>query len=93
MSKIRVNSWLSNTQYAVRNTHDEIASTTVKNPLQISPFLQNKPNLLDALMNISTAITMNYEQITMNNELKNKPNSNPIKANTKPIKANFRGKK
>jgi hypothetical protein len=37
MSKIRVNSWLSNTQYAVRNTHDEIASTTVENPLQIHP--------------------------------------------------------
>ena len=37
-------------------------------------FMQNKANLLDAQMNVSSAKTMNYEQITMNNEPKNKPN-------------------
>ena len=31
-------------------------------------FMQNKANLLDAQMNVSSAKTMNYEQITMNNE-------------------------
>jgi len=40
--------------------------------------MQNKPNLLDVQMNVSTVKTMNYEQITMNNANKNKPNSNPI---------------
>ncbi len=47
---------------------------------------QNKPNSLNAQMNVNTVITMNYEQITMNNANKNKPNSNPIKPN-------FKGKK
>jgi release factor glutamine methyltransferase len=35
--------------------------------------MQNKPNLLDAQMNVSYCFTMNYEQITMNNANKNKP--------------------
>jgi hypothetical protein len=48
-------------------------------------FMQNKPNLLDAQMNVSSAITMNYEQLTMNYANKNKPNSNPIKPKTNPI--------
>jgi len=39
--------------------------------------MQNKPNLLDARMNVSSVKTMNYEQITMNNANKNKPNTNP----------------
>jgi len=39
--------------------------------------MQNKPNLLNAQMNVSTIKTMNYEQITMNNANKNKPNTNP----------------
>jgi len=39
--------------------------------------MQNKPNLLDAQMNVSYCFTMNYEQITMNNANKNKANSNP----------------
>ncbi len=37
----------------------------------------NKPNLLDAQMNVTSVKTMNYEQITMNNANKNKPNTNP----------------
>jgi len=40
--------------------------------------MQNKPNLLDAQMNVSSSITMNYEQKTMNYANKNKANSNPI---------------
>ena len=48
-------------------------------------FMQNKPNLLHALMNVSPATTMNYEQLTMNYANKNKPNSNPIKPKTNPI--------
>jgi hypothetical protein len=56
-------------------------STTVEDSLQISFFMQNKPNLPKAQMNVSAVKTMNYEQITMNNANKNKPNSNPIKPN------------
>jgi len=44
-------------------------------------FMQNKPNLPKAKMNVSSCFTMNYEQKAMNYENKNKPNSKPIKAN------------
>ncbi len=48
-------------------------------------FMQNKPNLLNTQMNVSSSITMNYEQLTMNYANKNKANTKPIKANTNPI--------
>jgi len=42
-------------------------------------------------MNVTSCLTMNYEQRTMNYEIKNKPNSNPIqsqfKPNSKPIQS------
>jgi len=57
--------------------------------------MQNKPNLLNAQMNITSVNTMNYELRTMNYFMQNKANSNPIKPNfkadspkTNPIKAN-----
>ncbi|MBA7669086.1 hypothetical protein ES703_77214 [subsurface metagenome] len=40
--------------------------------------MQNKANLPDTQMNITSVITMNYEQLTMNYANKNKPNSKPI---------------
>ncbi len=39
-------------------------------------------------MNVTSAITMNYEQLTMNYANKNKPNSKPIKANPRKAKMN-----
>ena len=55
--------------------------------------MQNKPNLLNAQMNVCTAITMDYVNIRLRSRFKNKANSKPIqsqfKANSKPIKANF----
>ncbi len=44
-------------------------------------FMQNKPNLPKAQMNVNTVITMNNEQITMNNANKNKPNQTQFKPN------------
>ncbi len=46
--------------------------------------MQNKPNFRKAKMNVSPAITKNYEQLAMNYANKNKPNSKPIKPNTNP---------
>ena len=67
--------------------------TNVVSALQIHLFLQNKPNFLDNQMNVSSFITMNYEQRTMNYEIKNKPKTNPIqtqfKANSKPIQSQY----
>ncbi len=44
--------------------------------------MQHKPNLLDALMNVTSLITVDYENKSNWKLGKNK-------ANTKPIKANF----
>ncbi len=44
-------------------------------------FMQNKPNLLDAQMNVSTVLTRDYENVHLLARRKNKPNqtqSNPI---------------
>ncbi|MHC4602908.1 MAG: hypothetical protein ACYS6W_06205, partial [Planctomycetota bacterium] len=56
----------------------------VKNPLQIAPFIQNKPNFRKAKMNVTAFITMNYEQITMNNANKNKPNQSQFQTGPAP---------
>ncbi|HUS74045.1 MAG TPA: hypothetical protein VMY06_13375 [Sedimentisphaerales bacterium] len=63
-------------------------STTVESPLQISSFMQNKANFLDALMNVTFLITADYENIANCKLCENKANTKPIKANSKPIKAN-----
>ena len=49
---------------------------------------QNKPNLLDAQMNISSILTKDYENERLCRRGENKPNSNPIKANFKKAKMN-----
>jgi len=43
---------------------------------------QNKPNFLNAQMNVTSVKTMNYEQITMNNANKNKPNQSQFQTGT-----------
>jgi hypothetical protein len=53
-------------------------STTVKNPLQIDLFMQNKPNLRKALMNVNSFITKDYERNDIFAIPENKANSNPI---------------
>jgi hypothetical protein len=55
-------------------------------------FMQNKPNLLYAQMNISSVITKDYENIANCKLGENKPNSNPIKANTNPIRTQYEPK-
>jgi hypothetical protein len=73
-----------------------IISTLVESALQIRLFMQNKPNFQKSQMNVSTVITMNYEQRTMNYEIKNKPNSKPIqtqyKPNSNPIQTQYKPK-
>jgi len=43
--------------------------------------MQNKANLLDAQMNVTSFITKYYENKWQRRVRKNKPNSKPIKAN------------
>ena len=51
-------------------------------------FMQNKPNLLDAKMNVNSLITTDYENKWQRRVRKNKPNSNPIKPNLRKAKMN-----
>ena len=64
-------------------------STTVENPLQISHFMQNKPNFPESQMNVNKVLTKDYENKTLGEHGKNKPNSNPIQTQSNPIKPNF----
>jgi len=51
--------------------------------------MQNKPNFLDALMNVTSFYTVDCENKSNWKLPENKPNTNPIKANTKPIQTQF----
>ncbi len=64
---------IRNTQYDIRNTRQN---------------MQNKPNLLNAQMNVSSFITKDYENIHPLGRHKNKANSNPIKPNLRNDKMN-----
>jgi len=48
-------------------------------------FMQNKPNLLDAQMNVNTVITGEYENISNCRCVKTNPIQTQYKANTNPI--------
>ena len=52
-------------------------------------FMQNKPNFLDAQINVSSFITKDYERNDIFAVPENKPNSKPIKANSNPIQSQF----
>jgi len=47
--------------------------------------MQNKPNFLDALMNVTSFYTVDYENKSNWKLGENKPNTKPIKPNTNPI--------
>jgi len=69
------------TIYELLATDNCRLSTVLRRLQSVVCFKENKPNLLDAQMNLSSVKTMNYEQITMNNANKNKANTKPIRAN------------
>jgi len=47
--------------------------------------MQNKPNLLNAQMNVTSVLTKHYENKSDWKLGENKANTKPIKANTNPI--------
>jgi len=63
-------------------------STSVENPLQISSFMQNKPNFLRSQMNVSIYLQTAYENKHNWTLGQNKPNPNPIKPNSQKAKMN-----
>jgi len=90
------------TQYAIRDTQYShlssvfrILSSVFCAPLHLSRvlykstlFMQNKPNLLDAQMNVSSILTTDYENKSDRTLGENKPNSNPNKPNLRKAKMN-----
>jgi len=48
--------------------------------------MQNKPNLLNAKMNVTSLITVEYENIANCKLCENKAKTKPIKAKTNPIR-------
>ena len=48
-------------------------------------FMQNKPNLLYAQMNVISVKTKDYENVRPFSRGQNKPNSNPIQTQSNPI--------
>ncbi len=61
-----------------------LSRTLYKSPI----FMQNKPNFLDAQMNVSSVLTSDYENKSNWTLGQNKPNSNPNKANFLKAKMN-----
>jgi hypothetical protein len=82
--------------YEQRTMNYQLYSTFVEYSLQIHPFLTNKANFQKSQVNVSSFITMNYEQRTMNCEIKNKAKTKPIqtqfKANTNPKQTQYKAK-
>jgi len=85
-TKIRVNSWSNSLCALIPLWICPFSSTNVEDPLQIDLFMQNKPNFLDAQMNISVYTTKHYQNFIPLAGYKNKPNSNPIKPNSQKAK-------
>ncbi len=56
-------------------------STSVENALQISSFMQNKPNFQKAQINVNIYYIKEYQNFIPLAGQKNKPNSNPNKPN------------
>ncbi len=60
------------------------SSTSVKDPLQIDLFMQNKPNVKYAQINVNSYMKSIYEKLDTWLSGKYKPNSNPIQTQFKP---------
>jgi len=74
---------------ALCETGSSLAPLHLSRALYKSPlFMQNKPNLQDAKMNVNIYYTKAYNNETAFRRNKNKPNSNPIKPNFKKAKMN-----
>ncbi len=78
---IRVNSWSSSLCTLIPLWICPFSSTNVEDPLQINLFMQNKPNVKDAQINVNSYMKSKYEKLDIWLSAKNKPNSNPIKPN------------
>ena len=66
-----------------------LSPTSVENPLQIGPIMQNKPNFQNAQMNVTSFEKTDYHDLAALRLRKNKPNSKPNKANFRNAQMNL----
>jgi hypothetical protein len=71
---MKLESKRTNNQSSIIDNHLAMPSTPVENVLQISPFMQNKPNSPNVQLNLTLFITMIYTIFTSLTKVKNKPN-------------------
>jgi len=88
VTKIRVNSWSNSLCALMPLWICPFSSTNVEKPLQISSFMQNKPNFPKSQMNVNIYNTTDYENIANWTLGQNKPNTNPNKPNLRKAKMN-----
>ena len=88
VTKIRVNSWSNSLCALMPLCICPFSSTNVEDSLQISLFMQNKPNFRKSQMNANIYYIKAYNNETAFRRRKNKPNSNPIKPNLRKAKMN-----
>jgi len=88
VTKIRVNSWSNSLCALMPLWICPFSSTNVEDSLQINLFLQNKPNVKDAQINVTSYMKSKYEKLDTWLSGKNKPNSNPIKTNLRKAQMN-----
>jgi len=89
VTKIRVNSWSNSLCALMHLWICPFSSTNVEDPLQIDLFMQNKPNVKSAQINVNSYMKSKYEKLDTWLSGKNKANSNPIKPNLKRAKMNI----
>jgi hypothetical protein len=82
---MKLESKRTNNQSSIIDNHLAMPSTPVENVLQISPFMQNKPNSPNVQLNLTLFITMIYTIFTSLTKVKNKPNQTQNKPNSNPI--------
>jgi len=88
VTKIHVNSWSNSLCALIPLCICPFSSTNVEDPLQIDLFIQNKPNVKAAQINVNSYMKSKYEKLDTWLSGKNKPNSNPNKPNLKKAKMN-----
>jgi hypothetical protein len=85
VTKIRVNSWSNSLCALMPLWICPFSSTNVEDSLQISLFMQNKPNVKCAQINVNSYMKSKYENLDTWLSGKNKPNQTQFKPKTNPI--------
>ena len=86
-----IDQFIANRLNAQKSISTRSLSMSLGNPADC--FMQNKPNLLNAQMNVTSVKTKNYEQRTMNNANKNKAKQTQFKleAQRRSLRVSFLG--